>query len=163
MNFYEPSSGCWERAMNKQFKQLKFSHYLLMLKESQVKFRGFLPTKHFWSFTAKRRCSILSWNNSGVVLKPKEKNNLIVVRLLKLVWHNQSHQRILNWFENVIYLFFLSWNLPCCFSATSVSMSPVEDVNNVFSNEFGISWPFYVFFLRCFCTFLNKSPSASAA
>ena len=90
---------------------------LLVLECNKIK-----STKHFWSFTAKQRCSILlnNWSGWRLVLKcKKQTTNQAKMAAFSIIQVSRNTE-IVNWFDRMIFYNLLSRNLHCSWKSKSV-------------------------------------------
>lgn len=137
-----------------------------------------LTSKHFWSSTAKRRCSILhnSWSRRGFVLKLKKshwKKTHTAPHSSSGVIHVSKSHAITNWFEDTLLVWSSWWTcFLLCRHSEGFILKKKKNINNIFSNQFEISglpgtwstpdewcmYPPYVLFCYCFFNVLKQVP-----
>ena len=114
-----------------------------------------LSTKHFWSLTAKKYCSILlnNWYRWVYILKWKKKQWQLKIKWLSTARHSESKPSLWQAADPVHRL--QMWCDTFSLAATVKMFSFKNGVNNFFSNQFGISglfareravWRYFVFF-----------------
>lgn len=109
-----------------------------------------LTSKHFWSSTAKRRCSILhnSWSRRGFVLKLKKshwKKTHTAPHSSSGVIHVSKSHAITNWFEDTLLVWSSWWT---CFLLCRHSEGFILES----------MYPPYVLFCYCFFNVLKQVP-----